>query len=64
LAMLTKNIHGLAVFWAALATQVMVIYVYQAEWMSYLWLNLLGCILVISGSFILQSLFKLTNNLK
>jgi len=64
LAMLTKNIHGLAVFWAALATQVMVIYVYQAEWMSYLWLNLLGCILVISGSFILQSLFKLTKNLK
>jgi len=64
LAMLTKNIHGRAVFWAALATQVMVIYVYQAEWMSYLWLNLLGCILVISGSFILQSLFKLTNNLK
>ncbi|MFZ9673533.1 MAG: sodium:solute symporter [Flavobacteriaceae bacterium] len=64
LAMLTKNIHGRAVFWAALATQVMVIYVYQAEWMSYLWLNLLGCVLVISGSFILQSLFKLTNNLK
>jgi len=64
LAMLTKNIHGRAVFWAALATQVMVIYVYQAEWMSYLWLNLLGCILVISGSFILQSLFKLTKNLK
>jgi len=64
LAMLTKNIRGRAVFWAALATQIMVIYVYQAEWMSYLWLNLLGCILVITGSFALQWLYKLTNNLK
>lgn len=64
LAMLTKNIRGRAVFWAALATQIMVIYVYQAAWMSYLWLNLLGCILVISGSFALQWLYKLTNNLK
>jgi len=64
LAMLTKNIRGRAVFWAALATQIMVIYVYQAEWMSYLWLNLLGCVLVFSGTFILQWLFKLTSNLK
>ena len=64
LAMLTKNIRGRAVFWAALATQIMVIYVYQAEWMSYLWLNLLGCVLVFSGAFILQWLFKLTSNLK
>ena len=64
LAMLTKNIRGRAVFWAALATQIMVIYVYQAAWMSYLWLNLLGCILVITGSFALQWLYKLTNNLK
>ncbi len=64
LAMLTKNIRGRAVFWAALATQIMVIYVYQAEWMSYLWLNLLGCVLVFSGAFMLQWLFKLTSNLK
>ena len=64
LAMLTKNIRGRAVFWAALATQIMVIYVYQAEWMSYLWLNLLGCVLVFSGAFILQWLFKLNSNLK
>jgi solute:Na+ symporter, SSS family len=64
LAMLTKNIGARAVFWSAIGTQITVIYVYQADWMSYLWLNLLGCVLVIIGSYKLQWFFKMTNNLK
>lgn len=64
LAMLTKNIGARAVFWSAIGTQIIVIYVYQADWMSYLWLNLLGCVLVIIGSYKLQWFFKITNNLK
>ena len=64
LAMLTKNIGARAVFWSAIGTQITVIYVYQADWMSYLWLNLLGCVLVIIGSYKLQWLYKMTNNLK
>ena len=56
LAFFFKRIHGKAVFYAAIITQILVILVFYADLMSYLWLNLLGCALVILIAQILQGL--------
>jgi SSS family transporter len=47
LAFFFKRIQGKAVFYAAILTQILVIAVFYADLMSYLWLNLVGCGLVI-----------------
>jgi SSS family solute:Na+ symporter len=47
LAFFFKRIQGKAVFYAAIVTQILVIVVFYADLMSYLWLNLVGCGLVI-----------------
>jgi len=54
LAFFFKRIQGKAVFYAAIITQILVIIVFYADLMSYLWLNLLGCALVILIAQILQ----------
>ncbi|MGB8704456.1 MAG: sodium:solute symporter, partial [Gillisia sp.] len=55
LAFFIKYVKSNSVFIAALITQVVVISVYFLNVMEYLWLNLLGCGLVIALAFILQS---------
>lgn len=47
LAFFFKRIKGKAVFYAAIVTQILVIAVFYSDLMSYLWLNVLGCGLVI-----------------
>lgn len=47
LAFFIKFVKGNAVFIGALITQVIVIIGYSQDWMSYLWLNAFGCLLVI-----------------
>ena len=54
LAFFFKRIHGKAVFYAAIITQILVIIVFYADLMSYLWLNLLGCVLIIAVAQFLQ----------
>ena len=54
LAFFFKFIKGNAVFTAAIITQLIVIIGYNLGWMSYLWLNAFGCILVISLAIILE----------
>jgi len=54
LAFFFKRIQGKAVFYAAIITQILVVLVFYADLMSYLWLNLLGCALVILLAQILQ----------
>jgi len=65
LAFFFKFIKGNAVFIGALITQVIVIIGWWFDWMPYLWLNLFGCILVISIAFILQLISRneKTNNI-
>ena len=58
LAFFIKSVRSNAVFVAALITQAIVIIVFKMELMPYLWLNALGCILVIT----LAYLFQLFNN--
>lgn len=53
-----KRIGGAAVFWSALITEVIVIVFYNMEIVSFLWLNVVGCLLVIGIAAILQPFQK------
>ncbi|WP_422861198.1 sodium:solute symporter [Flagellimonas sp. W118] len=55
LAFFFKFVKGNAVFIAALVTQVIVIIGWYMDWMSYLWLNAFGCLLVIFLSMLIES---------
>ena len=55
LAFFIKYVKGNAVFIAALITQIIIIGVFLLDWLPYLWLNLLGCILVMGIAIILQT---------
>ena len=54
LAFFFKFVKGNAVFVAAIVTQVIVIIGWSLDWMSYLWLNAFGCLLVIVLAMITQ----------
>lgn len=60
LAFFIKFVKGNAVFIAALITQVIIIGVFLLDWLPYLWLNLLGCALVMGIAILLQSLNRNT----
>ena len=53
-ALFLKSIDGHAVFIAALLTEVIVIAIYLSDTISFLWLNLIGCFLVIFIAFLLN----------
>ncbi|HMQ06221.1 MAG TPA: sodium:solute symporter [Saprospiraceae bacterium] len=53
-----KHIHSHAVFIAALLAQSLVILVFIIDWVSYLWLNVIGCISVMILGFVFQTLIK------
>ena len=61
LAFFLKFVKGNAVFIAALITQVIIIGVILMDWLPYLWLNLLGCVLVMTIAVILQSIYTNKN---
>ena len=52
-----KFVKGNAVFIAAIITQIIIIVVFNLDVLPYLWLNLLGCALVMFIAIILQKLF-------
>ena len=54
LAFFFKFVKSNAVFIAAIITQLIIIYVWNADWLPFLWLNALGCGLVILIASILQ----------
>jgi len=56
LAFFIKMVKGNAVFMAALITQAIIITVWYTDILPYLWLNLLGCVLVMLIAIIIQSL--------
>ena len=55
LAFFIKYVKGNAVFIAAIITQTIIIITWYLDLLPYLWLNLLGCILVMSIAVLLQS---------
>ena len=65
LAFFIKYVKGNAVFIAAIITQTIIIITWYLDVLPYLWLNLLGCILVMSIAVLLQSFARkqtLTND--
>lgn len=61
IAFFFKFIKGNAVFVAAIITQIIVLFVYSSDIMSYLWLNAFGCVLVILLSFLFEAFERLLN---
>ncbi|MNR05950.1 Sodium/glucose cotransporter [compost metagenome] len=51
-----KQVNGRAVFLAAIVAEIAVILIGQQEWVAYLWLNVIGCLLVVFVALILQQL--------
>ena len=58
LAFFIKHVKGNSVFYAAIITQVIIIAVWFLDLLPYLWLNLLGCLLVMSIAMGIQFIFK------
>jgi len=53
-----KFVKGNAVFYAAIISEILVIIVYRMDVISFLWLNVIGAVLVIVISSVLQLLLK------
>ncbi|WP_316823476.1 sodium:solute symporter [Pedobacter gandavensis] len=49
-----KQVNGKAVFLAAIVAEIAVVFIGRQEWVAYLWLNVIGCILVVILSVIIQ----------
>jgi SSS family transporter len=49
-----KKIRGTATFWSALLAECFVIFIYWLNIISFLWLNVIGCVLVIFFAWVLQ----------
>lgn len=59
-----KKIRGNAVFWAAVVTEIIIVYIWYLDVIAFLWLNLIGCVLVILFGYLLEYLLpnkRLTN---
>src|SRR5690606_18143374 len=52
-----KSISGKAVFWTAVITEIIVIVIWQMNVVAFLWLNLIGCALLIAIAYLLQQTF-------
>ncbi len=63
LAFFIKFVKGNAVFIAAVITQVLIIGVFLMDWLPYLWLNLLGCTLVMGIAILIQFINPFKKNL-
>ena len=53
-----KKIKGNAVFYAAVLTELFVIYAWYNEIMAFLWLNVLGCLMVVVTAYVIQQFQK------
>ncbi|NJW54754.1 sodium:solute symporter, partial [Salinimicrobium sp. CDJ15-91] len=62
LAFFIKYVKSTAVFLAAIITQGIIITVYFMDLLPYLWLNLLGCALVIGIAVIIQNFISPEHN--
>ncbi|MDR0800993.1 sodium:solute symporter [Fluviicola sp.] len=49
-----KRIGGKAVFWGAIITEIIVIWIYVIDVISFLWLNVIGCFLVLIIAWFIQ----------
>ncbi|HTV40832.1 MAG TPA: sodium:solute symporter [Candidatus Sulfotelmatobacter sp.] len=57
-AFFLKHISGTAIFWAALAAQILVFVLYFSLNISYLWYNLIGCAACVLLSLVIQAFLR------
>ncbi len=59
-AFFIKQVKGKAVFWAAIVSEAMIIFIFTQDWVSFLWLNVIGALLTVSLALLLQQFNKET----
>ncbi len=55
-----KSIQGKAVFWAAILSEIAIILIFASDIISFLWLNVIGCLLVMGLAYVLSKVFVKT----
>jgi len=58
IAIFIKTIRANAVFYAALLSEILVLVIYSQQWVSFLWLNVIGAVLTVLMAFVIQFIFK------
>ena len=58
IAIFIKTIRANAVFYAAILSEIIVLIVHSQEWVSFLWLNVIGAILTVLTAVIIQIMVK------
>ena len=56
-AFFLKQVKGKAVFWAAIVSEALVIFIFTQDLVSFLWLNVIGAVLTVGIAFLLQQYF-------
>lgn len=54
-----KKIGATAIFYSACISEILIIYIWYNEWVAYLWLNPIGCILVVILGWCIQNILRL-----
>lgn len=57
-AFFLKQVVGKAVFWAALCTELLVLLIFSFDWVSFLWLNVIGALTTVFLSLLLTVFMK------
>lgn len=57
-----KSVHGPAVFYAAIITQLFIAYAWITDMTAFLWLNVIGCLMVMFIAFIIQKFHDKKNS--
>ena len=57
-AFFLKQVQGKAVFWAAIVSELLILFIFSQDWVSFLWLNFIGAVLTVVLSLLFQSIQK------
>jgi Na+/proline symporter len=58
IAIFLNSIRANAVFYAAILTEIIVLIIYSQDWVTFLWLNIIGALLTIITALVIQPIFK------
>ena len=57
-AFFIQHVQAKAVFWAAVVSELLILFIYTQDWIGFLWLNVLGALFTILLSIVFQVLLK------
>jgi len=57
-AFYVKRVGGKAVFWSAVLSEILVVWIWRLDVIAFLWLNLIGCALVIINGLLIQQILQ------